>query len=43
MDVHLYVGNLSPRVTEYMLTETFANAGAVQHLKIIPDRNVSNR
>ncbi|KNG82352.1 hypothetical protein ANOM_010089 [Aspergillus nomiae NRRL 13137] len=38
-DVHLYVGNLSPRVTEYMLTETFAATGAVQHLKIIPDRN----
>ncbi|KAG2146525.1 uncharacterized protein EDB93DRAFT_1206492 [Suillus bovinus] len=36
---HLYVGNLSPRVTEYMLTEIFAVAGAVQHVKIIPDRN----
>ncbi|GAB1208607.1 hypothetical protein APSETT445_007358 [Aspergillus pseudonomiae] len=41
-DVHLYVGNLSPRVTEYMLTETFAATGAVQHLKIIPDRNTLN-
>lgn len=36
---HLYVGNLSPRVTEYMLTEIFAVAGPVQHVKIIPDRN----
>src|SRR6266436_6537887 len=36
---HLYVGNLSPRVTEYMLTEIFAVAGTVQHVKIIPDRN----
>ncbi|KAI0036654.1 hypothetical protein K488DRAFT_40675 [Vararia minispora EC-137] len=36
---HLYVGNLSPRVTEYMLTEIFAVAGHVQHVKIIPDRN----
>ena len=35
----LYVGNLSPRVTEYMLTEIFAVAGPVQHVKIIPDRN----
>ncbi|KAE8157721.1 hypothetical protein BDV40DRAFT_304889 [Aspergillus tamarii] len=38
-DSHLYVGNLSPRVTEYMLTETFAVTGPVQHVKIIPDRN----
>ncbi|KAJ3736989.1 hypothetical protein DFJ43DRAFT_391420 [Lentinula guzmanii] len=36
---HLYVGNLSPRVTEFMLTEIFAVAGPVQHVKIIPDRN----
>jgi len=36
---HLYVGNLSPRVTEYMLTEIFAVTGPVQHVKIIPDRN----
>ncbi|KAL7416849.1 hypothetical protein BDY24DRAFT_378435 [Mrakia frigida] len=36
---HLYVGNLSPRVTEYMLTEIFAVAGPVQNVKIIPDRN----
>jgi nucleolysin TIA-1/TIAR len=36
---HLYVGNLSPRVTEYMLGEIFAVAGPVQHVKIIPDRN----
>lgn len=39
ISAHLYVGNLSPRVTEYMLTEIFAVAGPVQHVKIIPDRN----
>ncbi|KAK6810728.1 hypothetical protein RU639_013577 [Aspergillus parasiticus] len=38
-DAYLYVGNLSPRVTEYMLTEIFATTGTVQHVKIIPDRN----
>ena len=37
---HLYVENLSPRVTEYMLTEIFAVAGPVQHVKIIPDRRI---
>jgi len=36
---HLYVGNLSPRVTDFMLTEIFAVAGPVQNVKIIPDRN----
>ncbi|GAA5941547.1 RNA-binding protein [Sporobolomyces koalae] len=36
---HLYVGNLSPRVTEYMLQEIFAVAGSVLGVKIIPDRN----
>ncbi|GAA6060245.1 hypothetical protein JCM10212_003485 [Sporobolomyces blumeae] len=36
---HLYVGNLSPRVTEYILQEIFAIAGPVLGVKIIPDRN----
>jgi nucleolysin TIA-1/TIAR len=36
---HLYVGNLSPRVTDYMLTEIFAVAGPVVTAKIIQDRN----
>lgn len=35
---HLYVGNLSPRVTEYMLQEIFAVAGPVQGVKIVPDK-----
>ncbi|KAI5480053.1 polyadenylate-binding protein [Pseudohyphozyma bogoriensis] len=35
---HLYVGNLSPRVTEYILQEIFATTGPVQGVKIIPDR-----
>ncbi|KAJ9111059.1 hypothetical protein QFC19_001257 [Naganishia cerealis] len=39
---HLYVGNLSPRVTEYMLTEIFAVAGPVANAKIIPDRNYTH-
>ena len=30
---------LSPRCTEYMLSEIFSVAGPVQHVKIIPDRN----
>ena len=33
----LYVGNLSPRVTEDMLTGIFVVAGLVQHVRIIPD------
>jgi nucleolysin TIA-1/TIAR len=36
---HLYIGNLSPRVTDYMLTEIFAVAGPVVSAKIIQDRN----
>lgn len=36
---HLYVGNLSPRLTEPMLTQIFSVAGPVLHVKIIPDRN----
>lgn len=36
---HLYIGNLSPRVTDYMLTEIFAVAGPVVHAKIVQDRN----
>ena len=36
---HLYVGNLSPRVTDHMLTEIFAVAGPVVQAKIIQDRN----
>ncbi|KAK8846676.1 hypothetical protein IAR55_005763 [Kwoniella newhampshirensis] len=36
---HLYVGNLSPRVTDYILTEIFAVAGTVVQAKIIQDRN----
>ncbi|ORY23807.1 hypothetical protein BCR39DRAFT_548567 [Naematelia encephala] len=36
---HLYIGNLSPRVTDYMLTEIFAVAGPVVQAKIIQDRN----
>lgn len=39
---HLYVGNLSPRVTEYMLTEIFAVAGQVAAAKIIPDRTLQH-
>ncbi|KAM0790625.1 hypothetical protein ACM66B_004487 [Microbotryomycetes sp. NB124-2] len=36
---HLYIGGLSPRVTEYMLQEIFSVAGPVTGVKIIPDRN----
>lgn len=39
---HLYVGNLSPRVTDYMLTEIFAVAGPVVSAKIVQDRNLSH-
>ncbi|OCF37765.1 nucleolysin TIA-1/TIAR [Kwoniella heveanensis CBS 569] len=36
---HLYVGNLSARVTDLILTEIFAVAGPVVSSKIIQDRN----
>ncbi|KAL1407734.1 E3 ubiquitin-protein ligase pub1 [Vanrija albida] len=36
---HLYIGNLSPRVTDQMLAEIFSVAGAVVSAKIIQDRN----
>lgn len=36
---HLYIGNLSARVTDQMLGEIFAVAGAVVSAKIIQDRN----
>ncbi|WWC67573.1 uncharacterized protein I206_101483 [Kwoniella pini CBS 10737] len=36
---HLYVGNLSARVTDYILTEIFAVAGPVVQAKIIQDKN----
>jgi hypothetical protein len=39
---HLYVGNLSPRVTDYMLTEIFAVAGTVVSAKIVQDRNFTH-
>ncbi|KAK4056976.1 E3 ubiquitin-protein ligase pub1 [Microbotryomycetes sp. JL221] len=39
---HLYIGGLSPRVTEYMLQEVFAVAGPVTACKIIPDRNFTH-
>ncbi|GAA6027138.1 hypothetical protein JCM8202_005841, partial [Rhodotorula sphaerocarpa] len=39
---HLYIGNLSPRVTEYMLQEIFAVAGPVLGVKIIPDRSMQH-
>jgi nucleolysin TIA-1/TIAR len=36
---HLYIGNLSPRVTDQMLAEIFQVAGEVVSAKIIQDRN----
>jgi nucleolysin TIA-1/TIAR len=36
---HLYIGNLSPRVTDQMLVEIFSVAGNVVSAKIIQDRN----
>ncbi len=38
----LYVGNLHPKVSENMLTEIFSVAGAVQSVKIIPDKNLQH-
>jgi hypothetical protein len=37
----LYVGGLDQRVTEDVLQQIFATAGAVKSVKIIPDKNVS--
>jgi len=39
----LYVGGLDQRVTEDVLQQIFATAGAVKSVKIIPDKNVSHR
>lgn len=39
---HLYIGNLSPRVTDQMLSEIFAVAGPVVSAKIIQDRNLQH-
>jgi len=38
----LYVGNLDPRVNEYMLHEIFATIGPVISVKIIPDKNYAH-
>ncbi|RUS12590.1 hypothetical protein BC937DRAFT_87462 [Endogone sp. FLAS-F59071] len=35
----LYVGNLDPRVTDFMLKEIFSSVGLVDNVKIIPDKN----
>jgi len=39
---HLYVGNISPSVTETSLHDIFATVGPVASVKIIPDRNQNN-
>lgn len=39
---HLYVGNLSPRVNDVMLSEIFGVAGPVVSAKIVQDRNFSH-
>jgi nucleolysin TIA-1/TIAR len=36
---NLYVGNLDPRVTDYILGEVFASVGPVRNVKIIPDKH----
>ncbi|KAK9763410.1 E3 ubiquitin-protein ligase pub1 [Basidiobolus ranarum] len=38
----LYVGNLDPRVTDYMLWEIFATVGQVISIKIIPDKSFAH-
>ncbi|ORX79519.1 hypothetical protein K493DRAFT_321041 [Basidiobolus meristosporus CBS 931.73] len=38
----LYVGNLDPRVTDYMLWEIFATVGQVISIKIIPDKSYAH-
>lgn len=39
----LYVGGLDPRVTEDILKQIFETTGHVLSVKIIPDKNVSDR
>jgi nucleolysin TIA-1/TIAR len=39
----LYIGGLDQRVTEDVLRQIFETTGHVQNVKIIPDKNVSNR
>lgn len=37
----LYVGNLDPKVTEFMLSDIFATVGPVVHVKIIPEKSLT--